>query len=60
MAFGNPKHILHGDRVGFEFRIFDQTEAAMQYDRIFLRCRLRQAFLVSIGAAFSKLTSAAA
>ena len=59
IAFGNPKFILHGDRVGFEFRIFDQTEAAMQYDRIFLRCRLRQAFLVAIPAAFSKLTTAA-
>jgi len=58
MLFGNPSRILHGDRVGFEFRIFDQTEAAMQYDRIFLRCRLRQAFLVAIPAAFSKLTTA--
>lgn len=58
VVFGNPKHLLHGDRVGFEFRIFDQTEATMEYDRIFLRCRLRQAFLTAIEGAFSVLWTA--
>jgi HK97 family phage major capsid protein len=58
IVFGNPSRILHGDRVGFEFRIFDQTEAAMQYDRIFLRCRLRQGFLTAVPGAFSVLKTA--
>lgn len=58
IGFGNPRHILHGDRIGMEFRVFDQTEAAMQYDRIYFRCRLRQGFLVGVPAAFGKLTTA--
>ena len=59
IIFGNPKHILHGDRIGFEFRVFDNTEATMQYDRIFLRARLRQGFEVGIPAAFARLVTAA-
>ena len=59
IVFGNPKHILHGDRVGFEFRVFDNTESTMQYDRIFLRARLRQGFEVGVPAAFARLVTAA-
>jgi len=60
VAFGNPKHILHGDRVGMEFRIFDQTSDTMVFDRIFLRARIRQAFVVGIPAAFAVMKTAAA
>lgn len=60
VAFGNPKHILHGNRVGLEFRIFDQTADTMVYDRLFLRARTRQAFVTGIPAAFAVMKTAAA
>ncbi len=59
VAFGNPKHILHGNRVGMEFRIFDQTADTMVYDRLFLRARTRQAFVTGIPAAFAVMKTAA-
>jgi len=59
IAFGNPKHILHGDRVGMEFKLFDQTLDALVYDRLFLRARLRQAFVTGIPAAFAVMKTAA-
>jgi len=59
IAFGNPRYILHGDRIGMEFKIFDQTSQAVDYDQIFFRCRLRQAFVVGIPAAFSRLRTSA-
>ena len=60
VAYGNPKYIMHGNRVGIEFRIFDQTSDAMVYDRNFLRVRLRQAFLVAQASGFAVLKTAAA
>lgn len=57
--FGNPRHILYGERTGFEFRVFDNTEGTMQYDRVYLRCRIRAAFLVSVEAAFATLRTKA-
>jgi HK97 family phage major capsid protein len=59
VAFGNPKHILHGNRVGMEFRIFDQTADTMVYDRLFLRARTRQAFVTGIPDAFAVMKTAA-
>ena len=59
IAFGNPKHILHGDRVGMEFKLYDQTSDNMVYDRLFLRARLRQAFVTGIPAAFAVMKTAA-
>jgi hypothetical protein len=59
VAFGNPRYILHGDRMGFEFRVFDNTEGTMQYDRIYLRARLRQGFEVAIPTGFAKLVTSA-
>jgi len=59
VLFGNPRHILAGDRVGFEFRIFDQTAGTMQYDQIYLRARARQAMTLGLTSAMSKLTTAA-
>lgn len=59
IAFGNPKHIIHGDRVGIEFRIFDQTSDALVYDRNFFRVRLRQGFVTGVPGAFAKLSTPA-
>ena len=59
VLFGNPRHILAGDRVGFEFRIFDQTIGTMQYDQIYLRARVRQAMTLGLPTAMAKLTTAA-
>ncbi len=60
IAFGNPKYIMHGNRVGMELKLFDQTSDGMVYDRLFLRARLRQAFVTGIPAAFSVMKTAAA
>jgi len=59
VAFGNPAYIVNGTKVGFEFRVFDQTYATMQYDQFFLRARLRQAFALWAPSAWVKLTTAA-
>jgi len=59
IAFGNPKHIIHGNRVGMEFKLFDMTADALVYDRLFLRARLRQAFVTGIPAAFAVMKTAA-
>jgi len=58
-ALGNPKYILHGERVGFEFRVYDQTQSNMESGQIFLRCRTRHAFSLTIPTAWVKLTTAA-
>ncbi len=60
VAFGNPKYILHGNRVGMEFKVFDQTADTLVYDRLFLRARLRQAFVTGIPAAFAVMKTASA
>ena len=60
VAFGNPKYILHGNRVGMEFKLFDQTSDNLVYDRLFLRARLRQAFVTGIPSAFAVMKTAAA
>jgi hypothetical protein len=57
VAFGNPKYIINGERVGFEFRIYDQTQSNMESGQIFLRCRTRQAFVLALPAAWAKLTT---
>ncbi len=59
VAFGNPKQILHGNRVGLEFKIFDLTADTLVYDRLFLRARTRQAFVTGIPAAFAIMKTAA-
>jgi len=60
IILGNPKYWLHGDRVGMQFQIFDQTYARMQYDEIFFRFRIRQGFIAAIPGAFAVLKTAAA
>ena len=59
IAFGNPKYILHGSRVGLEFKLFDQTSDNLVYDRVFLRARTRQAFVTSIPTAWAVMKTAA-
>jgi len=60
IAYGNPVYCSHGQRVGQEFRIFDQTVHAMRDNEIFLRFRTRQAHVVAVPAALCKLRTAAA
>lgn len=55
VAFGNPKNIIHGNRVGMEFKLFDQTSDGMVYDRLFIRARLRQAFVTGTPDGFAVL-----
>jgi HK97 family phage major capsid protein len=59
VAFGNPSYIVNGEKVGFEFRVFDQTQSTMEYDQIFLRARTRHAFVLWASSAWVKLTTAA-
>jgi hypothetical protein len=59
VLFGNPKYILNGKRIGFEFKVYDQTQSAMESGQIFLRCRVREAFTLALPASFTKLTTAA-
>ena len=59
VALGNPRRIWNGFRVGFEFRIYDQTQSAMESGQIFLRVRTRQAFTTVLPTTFVKLTTAA-
>jgi HK97 family phage major capsid protein len=58
IVFGNPRTILNGVRVGFEFRIFNQTQSTMEYDQVFLRGRTRHSFVTGLPAAWAKLTTA--
>ena len=57
--FGNPKHMLWGNRLGVEFKVFDQTAYAVQYDEVLFRGRVRWAFTVGIPAAFVTIATAA-
>jgi hypothetical protein len=51
--------VCSSDLVGFEFKVFIETESSMKYDQIYLRGRVRQAFVNAIPSAWSKLTTAA-
>jgi HK97 family phage major capsid protein len=59
VAFGNPKHLLHGNRKGLEFRFFNQTADTLVYDRNFFRVRLRQGFVAGNPEGFSVLKTPA-
>jgi len=59
VAFGNPRFIWNGVKVGYEFKIYDQTQSAMESGQIFLRVRTRQAFVCAVPSAWAKLTTAA-
>lgn len=60
IVFGNPKYFLWGNRTGLEFKIFDQTSYALEYDQIFFRARLRWGMTTAIGGAFVAVSTAAA
>ncbi|HUS83949.1 MAG TPA: phage major capsid protein [Anaerolineales bacterium] len=59
VLFGNPRYIVAGDRVGFEFKVFADTMGAAMYDQIYLRVRVRQAMITWMPTAMAKLTTAA-
>ena len=57
VALGNPKYILSGTRVPFEFRVYDQTQSNMESSQVFFRCRVRQAMVLAVPSAWVKLTT---
>jgi HK97 family phage major capsid protein len=59
IAFGNPKHFLWGNRLGLEFKVFDQTAYAVEYDEILFRARVRWGFAVGIANAFVSIATSA-
>lgn len=59
IAFGNPQHFLWGNRMGLEFKVFDQTSHAVEYDEILFRARVRWGFAVAIANAFVSVATAA-
>lgn len=59
VAFGNPKTLILGSRVGLELKIFSETTDALVYNRIFLRARARFGTNVPLPAMWSVLRTAA-
>jgi HK97 family phage major capsid protein len=59
LIYGNPRYYMNGDRVGLEWKVYDKTVRNLDYDEIFFRIRLRQAFLCAVPTAFSRLKTAA-
>ena len=59
VGLGNPKHIINGERIPFEFEIFDKTQDTMAFGLVFLRFRTRQAFVLLHPEAWVKLTTSA-
>lgn len=59
IVFGNPKYFLWGNRTGLEFKVFDQTAYALEYDQIFFRARVRWGMTTAIGNAFVAISTAA-
>jgi len=59
VLFGNPRYIVAGNRVGFEFKVFDQTMGAAMYDQIYLRVRVRQAMVTWMPTTLAILKTAA-
>jgi len=60
MIFGNPQYFYYGNRVGMEFRVFDQTAYSLEYNQVFFRMRLRAAFTTAVTGAFVAVKTAAA
>jgi len=60
IVFGNPKYFFFGNRLGMEFKVFDNTAYAVNQDQIFFRCRVRSTFKVGIAGAFVAIKTAAA
>ena len=57
-VFGNPKHMIWGDRLGLEVGIYDKTLYAVTNMEVILRARFRMSFAVSIADAFAGLKTA--
>ena len=57
IALGNPRHIINGTRVPFEFRVYDQTQSNMESGQVFLRVRVRSAFALSNASNWVKLVT---
>ena len=55
VAFGNPKHLIFGNRKSLEFRVFDSTSYAAVNREIFFRAVYRASFVNAYEAGFSVL-----
>lgn len=60
LILGNPKYWLNGNRVGMQFQTYNNTIRNVDYDQIFYKFRIRQAFIGAIPSAFAVLKTAAA
>jgi len=58
IAFGNPKHMTVGERLGLEIKFFGETLSAVTNSEQFFRARYRTAHAVSEPEAFSILKTA--
>jgi HK97 family phage major capsid protein len=59
IAFGNPKGYLWGNRTQIEFKVFDQTTHAVEYDEVLFRGRVRWAFGMGLANTFVAISTAA-
>ncbi len=58
IALGNPKYWIHGNRIGMQFRTYNNTIRNVDYDQIFYKFRIRQGFVAGIAEAFAVLKTA--
>jgi len=60
IAFGNPKHLVYGDRIGLEVKFFPETRYAVTNAEAFFRFRFRAGFSLAQPGYFAVLKTAAA
>ena len=58
VALGNPRYLVHGDRVGLEIKYYDATQFSVTNCEAFFRFRFRAAFDVDQPASFAVLSTA--
>jgi HK97 family phage major capsid protein len=59
IVFGDPKQYLWGNRLGMEFKVFDQTAYALEWDEIMFRGRVRWGFTAANAGSFVAISTAA-
>lgn len=58
-VLGNPTHMMWGDRISLEIKLFDQMESTAEFSEVILRARVRMAFENAHPDAFAILKTAA-
>lgn len=59
IVFADPKQFLWGNRTGLEFKVFDQTAYALEWDQIFFRARVRWGMTVGLSGSFVAVKTSA-